>query len=298
MAVISTVIPTTGRATLRDAIASARAQDGAEIEVVVVIDKPEDEGLRALADDADVVLFSGGKGGGAARNMGVAASRGEWIAFLDDDDLWLPAKLRTQLAAAERTGADIVSSRSTMMFADRVPQTGEGVPATVYSGGPVAHYLFRNRRPGAGRAMLPTPTLLVRRDVALAVEWDETLRRHQDWDWVLRAVDGKGASLVQVPEVLAVVAMGSDGSISRSANWEASLGWAKRALNGDPFTYVEFVTGQAMRYALTARSARGTMSCIREVITARRVPTLPTLAVGLAGALPNGLFARLYKAVR
>src|SRR3712207_3634410 len=96
---LSVVIPTWNRARLVcEAVASALAQ-GAEgsVEVVVVDDGSTDGTCDALAsrfgDSVRVLRTEGRRGPGAARNLGVRASRGELIGFLDSDDLWLEGKL-------------------------------------------------------------------------------------------------------------------------------------------------------------------------------------------------------------
>lgn len=299
MAIVSAVIPTTGRSSLPAAIRSARAQD-VDTEVVVVVDLPEDDGLRRLAGDADVVLFTGGRGGGAARNAGVAASSGEWVGFLDDDDEWLPAKSRIQLDAARRTGADVVASRVRQSFAGADADGGTvAAPVHLYRSGSVAEYLFRRRRPGHGRASLYTSSLLVRRSVAELVRWDENLRRHQDWDWLVRAVDRHAAALAQVPDVCVTISTGTPGSISRSTDWSSSLRWAGSALRPHSRAlYADFVAAQPLRYACSGRSLAGARACLEAVLEARRLPTASSLAVGLAGLLPSGAFASLYRAVR
>ncbi len=99
---VSVVIPTFNRrALVREAVRAVLAQRGAEFEAIVVDDGSTDETAMALEDEfgaAIRVLRTRNRGVAAARNLGVARSHGELIAFLDSDDVWLPDKLATQVA--------------------------------------------------------------------------------------------------------------------------------------------------------------------------------------------------------
>lgn len=107
---VSVIIPTWNRLELvREAIASVVAQTYGNWELIVVDDGSTDgtaEELRNL-DDARIRVIASAHFGnlGRLRDLGAAAARGEWLAFLDSDDLWLPDKLHLQLEALARTGA-------------------------------------------------------------------------------------------------------------------------------------------------------------------------------------------------
>ncbi len=100
---VSAVIPTRDRAGLVGrAVASALAQTYAPLEVIVVDDGSTDDTQAVLAGLADPRLrlyaHDRGRGVSAARNTGLAAARGEYLALLDSDDAWLPEKTARQLA--------------------------------------------------------------------------------------------------------------------------------------------------------------------------------------------------------
>ena len=100
---VSVVIATyNGASRIPAAIESVRSQTYPSWEVVVVIDGPTDntaEVVRAFKDERiSVVALTVNQGPAAARNAGIAEARGEFIAFLDDDDAWLPDKLSSQVA--------------------------------------------------------------------------------------------------------------------------------------------------------------------------------------------------------
>jgi glycosyltransferase involved in cell wall biosynthesis len=98
----SVIIPTFNRrAVLCEAVASVCAQCGADSECIVVDDGSTDGSAEALEREFGArirVVRSVNRGVAAARNLGVAHSRGELIGFLDSDDLWLPGKLAAQVA--------------------------------------------------------------------------------------------------------------------------------------------------------------------------------------------------------
>ena len=115
---LSAVIPTRNRARMVcEAVESALCQRHGEVEVIVVDDASTDDTAtvlaRSFASRIRLVRLPQRRGAGAARNAGVRLASGELVAFLDDDDLWLPGKLEAELRVFERfPEADAVVSDS------------------------------------------------------------------------------------------------------------------------------------------------------------------------------------------
>lgn len=109
---VSVVIPTRDRAAfVGRAVASALAQEGVALEVIVVDDGSVDDTAAVLAALADprlrLLAHDRGRGVSAARNTGLAAARGAYLALLDSDDEWLPQKTARQLAFMAARGLAI-----------------------------------------------------------------------------------------------------------------------------------------------------------------------------------------------
>ncbi len=182
---VSVVIPVFNRFdALTDAVASVLAQTRLPKEIVIVDDGSTDGVSQITLSHADVsirqIRLQTNSGAQVARNTGVLAAQGEWIAFLDADDLWEPEKLARQLECIEGCGGR-VDAVATNIFMRR-----PGQPDVVINP--------RCPRFDANLSLdlmiedmaLQTSSLMIKRAVLLQHPFDTELRRHQDWDLVLR----------------------------------------------------------------------------------------------------------------
>ena len=197
---VSVVIPAyNASATIADAVASVRAQTVRPLEIIIVDDCSKDDTVQrveALAGP-DLILIRSPQngGGGAARNRGIDAARGDFVAFLDSDDLWVPHKLAKQLAALEQETGNAFSFSALLhtneygeqrVLPRRPPGAGESI----------ADYMLK-----AGH-VVQTSTLMVPRGMLGQCRFNERLRRFQDVDFVLRlATAGMSAAYVNEPIV-------------------------------------------------------------------------------------------------
>lgn len=106
---VSVIVPLyNGAAHIQDALHSVVSQTYGEMEVIVVDDGSQDGGAEAARRVGDArirFLYQINGGTASARNAGVRASTGRYLAFLDQDDLWLPNKLALQMGAFMRDGS-------------------------------------------------------------------------------------------------------------------------------------------------------------------------------------------------
>ena len=121
---VSVIIPTWNREdTVGKAIYSALSQTVPPMEVLVCDDGSTDKTLELVQsiNDPRVRWIQGIRGGRPAipRNRGIKESRGEWVAFLDSDDWWLPEKLERQLQLAERLNCMAVCSNAGRFLPDK-----------------------------------------------------------------------------------------------------------------------------------------------------------------------------------
>jgi glycosyltransferase involved in cell wall biosynthesis len=201
---VSVVLPTYNRlAMLLEAIASVEAQTFGDWELIVVVDEGSGDGtaaaLSAWPDQRLRALVMPHTDRPArARNAGLAVARGSWIAFLDDDDLWHPRKLETQLRELARSPA----CRWSHTAFERVDAAGHRLASALMSrplpAGDVLDSLF------GMKAVIATPTVLV--DANLVAEcggFDESLPTVEDYDLWFRLA--ARSPLHAVPHVLTTV---------------------------------------------------------------------------------------------
>jgi glycosyltransferase involved in cell wall biosynthesis len=129
---VSVIIPTYNRAhSVNKAIDSVLAQSFKDFEIVVVDDGSVDNTAAVLAKFGDriTVIRQQNSGVSAARNAGIRAACGKWIAFLDSDDIWFPGKLARQVDCLSQSRAKICFTRCVADNNELIPDIDELKPA-------------------------------------------------------------------------------------------------------------------------------------------------------------------------
>lgn len=288
---VSVIIPAfNGGKLIADTIKSVLAQDLADIEVVVVDDGSEDNTADVVAAFPSVRYVRKPNGGQAsARNVGIRMARGEYIAFVDQDDMWMPDKLSVQIQLLRE-------STLKWVYCDADVYDGEmkyreyrfSASCRLYSGD-VLCPLFVS-------SFILSPTPVVHRGVFYEVGYfDESskMRNREDWDLWLRIAAKYPIGLVKRP--LARYRMQQTGSLRREAldmRLQGVLAVIERAVAREPdrlaplknrataSTYIEFGRVLAARGEL-AQARSMFIKAIR--LYPRRFEAYGSLIICLAG---------------
>ena len=181
---VSIVVPVFNRAHVIDAtLDSIVAQTYPYWEVTVVDDGSSDDTSEAVSKRSrcdrriQLVRFGRNRGAQAARNAGIRAARGDWIAFVDSDDRWLPESLETRLQIAQEKGLQVVHSECDVLTADGSPSRRFGVPH-------MCGRIYENVLEGPGPMF---QGLLVKTDAFTQIGYlDESIVSYQEWDTSIR----------------------------------------------------------------------------------------------------------------
>ena len=201
MGPVSVVIPVYNRpAELRRAIRSVLVQSYADLELIVVDDASTEDIAGVIDPIADprlrLIRKPVNQGAASARNTGIQAATGRWVAFLDSDDEWLPHKLERQVErlAGRPKDARICCSGYVMLHIQE-RRAREFRPAEWH--GLVPQLVW-------GCNLSPGSTLLAERacfeEIGL---FDVALRRFEDWDWLMRYL--RRYPIAIEPEILAQI---------------------------------------------------------------------------------------------
>ena len=183
MPLISVVIPVyNGAKTIQETIESVQKQTFSDLEIIVVNDGSQDNTLAvlgAIADPRLTVIQGAHAGANAARNRGLEASSGQYVSFLDADDLWTPNKLEAQLQALRSHPHAAVA----YSWTDRIDEQGNYLRRGGYlsvNGNVLAEMMIANFVENGSNP-------LILRQAAIEVNgFDESLIACQDWDMWLR----------------------------------------------------------------------------------------------------------------
>ncbi len=209
---ISVIIPTYNDAkTIPRAISSALEQTISVDEIIVVDDASKDDTevvVRAFDDSRiQYVKHEQNRGGSVARNTGLKHASGDYIAYLDADDEWLPRKLKKQLNKLESQSDDWVAAHCDRVWdvslydkfsfaLSTVVGTKKREPPKEGGGELIKEILTLNLSTGAS-------TLLVERETAEAIGgFDPEFPRHQDWEFLIRVLQQGKLAYVDEPLVI------------------------------------------------------------------------------------------------
>ncbi|SCW35933.1 Glycosyl transferase family 2 [Sphingobium faniae] len=271
----SVVVPLYNRADqVSDTIRSVLTQDWTDYEIVVIDDGSRDNPrpvIDAIGDPRIRYIRQDNAGGGAARNAGIKAAQGRYIAFLDSDDLFLPGKLSIMAAALkDDDGLTVLYSR---MKVDRgVDRYWIRPDRGIREGEDVGEYLF------CANQFMQTSTMVVSTPLAQKVLFDPTLKKGQDLDFCVR-LQGGGARFRMIEQPLTIWLDATEaGRTSYVKGYETSLDWLDRC-----------------GHMLTGRARRGYRATVLayHMAPVRPVAAIRDLIVGcVAGGVPPKIIAR------
>jgi glycosyltransferase involved in cell wall biosynthesis len=231
----SVVIPVYNRAkSVGPTLESVRDQTFRDFECIVVDDGSADGeelhgAVEALNDPRFRYVRRENGGGGAARNTGIDEAKGEFIAFLDSDDRWLPEKLARDVEAC--TESRVIFSPVFVERGGRI--VGQRSKVAPREGEPIAEYL------ACRGGFTPTSTISLHGALAREVRFDEAIPFGQDTDFAIRlAAAGGQFHMLGAPCVVMLDDETGD-RVSRSKDWRKVLAWAdhRRTVLGERAFY-------------------------------------------------------------
>lgn len=170
-----------------ESIVSVIKQTFTDWELIVVDDGSTDTTAKIIKKYADAdsrirYIYQQNKRLGAARNTAIQAAKGEWIAFLDSDDLWLPQKLEKQLEAAKSFETDVTFTNGYILYEENGQSEEYNSMYGAFTGREIYRFLFWGN-------FIPVLSVLLKKSVADKIGFqDESPYVYgcEDWDYWMR----------------------------------------------------------------------------------------------------------------
>ncbi len=212
---VTVIIPTVGRDSLDVAINSVKMQSHEVLEIIIVDDSLTQS---ILAGECRVLRTGGGRGVSYARNLGALSAKGDLIAFLDDDDVWLRDKIDNQISEIVRKDLDVLISSAFVNekirpYRDSLLNVGLNPLKLLYS----KPHLLRSK------AYLPTASYIIKKKVFETVTFQEDLLERENLRFLVECFGNK-MRIGQSLDVLIQVNYNKNNSLSRMS-LDAEVSW-------------------------------------------------------------------------
>ncbi|WP_153886330.1 glycosyltransferase family 2 protein [Aliiglaciecola lipolytica] len=178
----------------------------------IVVEGFQDSRVHLLRHDVN-------KNGAAARNTGINAAKGKYICFLDSDDVWLPSKLAKTVNCIDANAPTKTflihhqyQNKLNTVLSSPIPLKAKHTSESV------THYSFVTNQAGG----IQSSTICVPTALAKEIQFNETLKGHQDWDFVFRLAEKTNAFWF-IEEPLTIRYCDSNDSVANSLDWQYSL---------------------------------------------------------------------------
>jgi glycosyltransferase involved in cell wall biosynthesis len=262
----SVVIPSIGRKSITSAVKSVLEQSVPPYEIIIVGFFTEE--LSKLIENQGVLFtnvvvnLQEMPNAARSRNLGLEIAKGEYVAFLDDDDVWLPKKMECQLDFLRNNPKSICASRA-IVESERISifcgkkEVTKVRPKTInclQKNQNLLEVLYRRVYLVRNRVYIPTPCLVMRREIALLEKFDETMEYLEDIDWLFR-LQLRGVLIDQLEEVLVKINASLTRSIHRE-NLFANQNWGAKVAATSKLYGARYLFGQALRSSVIKASAK------------------------------------------
>jgi glycosyltransferase involved in cell wall biosynthesis len=250
----SVIIPTMGRDTLDSAINSVLAQKLPAQEIIVVAGRSPVISERNRSRVRLIESFKQSPSVWTAahnRNIGIQAvgSKVKYVAFLDDDDLWIPDKMSVQINFLERNENHV--SISSAIYKLRKYFYYRRPLKILTDNQDILYAHYGKRRIFPTPFYTPTPGIVVEAEIARELPFDETLPGFED-TWWLHQLQKNGSRIHQHREALVVVNANPIRSISRDT-LNKNISWAKKLSEVDLALAENYLSGICLRNAILGR---------------------------------------------
>lgn len=205
---VSVVIPNYNRVVeLERALNSVLAQDYMNLEIIVIDDcSPKIDEIKKmlLKFNTNNIVFIEHElnlGGGAARNKGILAAKGKYIAFLDSDDIWEKNKITMQVSEAEKHTSDVLIYTKSKVIRKNgfIEKPLRGINTDEL----ISEYLFINN------GFIQSSSIFISTEAVRKCLFNENFPRHQDYDFMFK-VEQNNIKIIFMDEVLTHVIWTSD----------------------------------------------------------------------------------------